>query len=183
MHNATTNRHAFLQMLLILLMISALCLGPRLTDAGELNEVADGPKLQLSLPDLDGRQRCQGEFAGKVLLVNFWASWCQPCIEEMPSIQRLAEAMSEKPFSVIGINVGEAKRRVQATGKRLGIDFPVLLDKDSVVFKAWGATVLPTTYLVDRNGRIRYVGRGPLEWDQAEMIELMVKLAEQPPDK
>ena len=181
MHNATTDRHGFLQLLLILLLIATLWPPPGLASAGELTEVAAGPALQLSLPDLDGRQRSLDEFAGKVLLVNFWASWCQPCIEEMPSIQRLAEAMREQPFSVIGINVGEAKRRVQATGKRLGIDFPVLLDKDGVVFKAWGASVLPTTYLVDPSGRIRYMGLGPLKWDRADMFELMVQLTERPP--
>jgi len=167
--------------LLTLLLISSLWPDPRLANAGELNEITDGPKVQLSLPDLDGRVRDLGEFSDKVVLVNFWASWCLPCLEEMPSIRRLAEEMADKPFAVIGINVGEAKGRVQATVKRFDIDFPVLLDKDSKVFKAWGATVLPTTYVIDRRGRVRYVGRGPLEWDGADMIELMMQLAEQPP--
>ena len=166
---------------LILLMILSLWLVPSLAGAGEFNEITDGPKVQLNLPDLDGRVRDLGEFSGKVVLIHFWASWCLPCIEEMPSIQRLAEAIDEKPFAVIGVNVGEAMRRVQATAKRLRIDFPVLLDKDSIVFKAWGATVLPTTYVLDRNGRVRYVGRGPLEWDRADMIDLLVDLVEPSP--
>jgi peroxiredoxin len=94
----------------------------------------------------------------------------------MPSIQRLAEQMSDKPFAVIGVNVAENARRVQATAARLGLAFPVLLDKDSAVFDGWGATVLPTTYLLDPTGRMRYVGRGPLEWDGVEAVTLIEEL-------
>lgn len=162
------------------LMISALWLGPLLADSGELTEVTNGPGLQLSLPDLDGQHHNLDEFRGKVVLINFWASWCLPCLQEMPSIQRLAEEMGDKPFAVIGVNVGEAERRVQATVKRLGIGFPVLLDKDSAVFKGWGANLLPTAYILDRGARVRYIVRGPQEWDQADMINLLVQLAEQP---
>ena len=165
----------------IVLIILALGLYPPSSPAGELSEVAVALWPELNLPDLSGQQRNLDEFAGKVLLVNFWASWCTPCIQEMPSIRRLVEAMGEKPFAVIGVNVGEAERRVQATAKRLEIDFPVLLDKDSAVFNGWGATVLPTAYVLDRNGRVRYVGRGPLEWDRVDIVDMLVQLAEQPP--
>ncbi len=171
------------QILPTLAVVSALGFAPLHATAGELTEVPDGPKLQFSLPDIGDQQRSLDEFAGKVLVINFWASWCRPCIVEMPSIQRLAEAMSDKPIAVIAINVGEAKRRVQATVTRLDVDFPVLLDKDSAVFDAWGANVLPTTYVLDDSGRARYVGRGPLEWDRADIIELLGRLAEPQPDR
>ena len=170
-----TNRSAAGAVVLLL----ALCLYPLSGAAGELSEAAGTAQLELNLPDLSAQPRSLDEFAGKVLLVSFWASWCTPCLQEMPSMRRLAEAMHAKPFAVIGVNVGEAQRRVQATAKRLEIDFTVLLDKDSAVFKGWGATVLPTAYVLDRSGRVRYIGRGPLEWDRVDIVELLEKLAEQ----
>ena len=86
--------------------------------------------------------------------------------------------MHGKPFAVLGVNVGEGERRVRETTKRLEIDFPVLLDKDSTMLKKWGATVLPTAYVLDRSGRVRYIGRGPLEWDRIDIIDMLGKLAE-----
>jgi thiol-disulfide isomerase/thioredoxin len=164
----------------IVLILMVLGLYPLSGQAGELSEVPVAQQFELNLPDLSGQQRNLDEFAGKVLLVNFWASWCRPCIEEMPSIRRLIETMAGKPFAVIGVNVGEAERRVQATVKRLRMEFPILLDKDSAAFKSWGANVLPTAYILDGRGRVRYVGRGPVEWDRIDIIDMLVQLAEQP---
>ena len=132
---------------------------------GDFSAVPAAAPVELRLPDLDGRDRSLDEFRGKVVLVNFWASWCTPCITEMPSIQRLADTLRDRPFAVIGVNVAEAPLRVRAMVQRLGIAFPVLLDRDSAVFNGWGARVLPTTYVLDGEGVVRYLGRGPLEWD------------------
>jgi thiol-disulfide isomerase/thioredoxin len=165
----------------MVLMLSVLWLSPLPALAGELSKVPVALRLELNLPDLSGQQRNLDEFAGKVLLVNFWASWCRPCIEEVPSIRRLIEAMADAPFAVIGVNVGETERRVQAAVKRLRMEFPILLDKDSTAFKGWGANVLPTAYVLDRNGWVRYIGRGPMEWDRVDIVDRLVQLAEQPP--
>ena len=162
----------------IILILLALGLYPLSGRADELAEVSVARRLELNLPDLSGQQRSLDEFAGKVLLVNFWASWCRPCIEEVPGIRRLAEAMRDKPFVVLGVNVGEAQRRVQAAVKRLKIDYTVLLDKDSAVFKDWGATVLPTAYILDHNGRVQYIRQGPLEWYRPDIVEMLVELSE-----
>jgi thiol-disulfide isomerase/thioredoxin len=164
----------------MLLAISALGNGPLSAASGQLTEISEGPRLRLSLPDLEGRQRGLDELAGKVVLVNFWASWCRPCLDEMPSIQRLAAEMSAKRFAVLGVNVEERQRRVEVTVQRQRIDFPVLLDADGAVFKAWGATVLPTTYVLDRSGRVRYLGQGPLDWSRADIVHMLSELAEQP---
>lgn len=163
--------------IVLILLLSGLY--PLSSPAGELYEVPGELRLRLNLPDLSGQQRNLDEFDGKVLLVNFWASWCRPCIEEVPGIRRLIAAMADVPFAVIGVNVGEAERRVQATVKRLRMEFPILLDKDNAVFNSWGANVLPTAYVLDGTGRVRYVGRGPVEWDRTDIIDRLVKLAEQ----
>jgi thiol-disulfide isomerase/thioredoxin len=130
----------------------------------------------LRLTDLEGREHDLGDLRGKVVILNFWASWCAPCVEEMPSIQRLSSALAAASVAVIAVNVGESELRVRAVAQRLGIELPILLDKDSTAFDAWGATVLPTTFVVDAEGRVRLVGRGPLEWDADAMIQRLESL-------
>ena len=161
----------------MLLTLSLLCLAPHPAPALELSQVSGTLSPGLRLPDLAGRQRSLEEFAGQVVLVTFWASWCTPCIEEMPTIRRLSEAMADQAFAVVGVNVGESQRRVQAAAGRLGIAFPVLLDRDSAAFEAWGADVLPTAYVLDGIGRVRYIARGPLQWDRGDIIEALKHLA------
>lgn len=145
--------------------------------AGELTEVAAARAPALDLPDLDGQTRSLDEFAGKVLVVNFWASWCSPCIQELPSLQRLASAMRDHPFALVTVNVGESARRARTALQRAGVDFTVLLDAGSTAFAAWGANVFPTTYVLDPDGRIRYLGRGPLDWDRDDIIAALRALA------
>ena len=82
---------------------------------------------------------------------------------------------------MIGVNVGEGERRVQAAVKRLRMQFPILLDKDSAEFNSWGANVLPTAYVLDGSGRVRYLARGPVAWDRDDIIDRLMQLAEQPP--
>lgn len=166
-----------------ILLLSLLWLFPMHAPAGELSEVPKTAPPGFSLPDLAGQQRTLDEFTGKVMLVTFWASWCSPCIQEMPSIQRLAEAMTDRPFAVVGVNVGEGERRAQAAALRLGIGFPILLDKDGTTFANWGGDVLPTAFILDGDGHIRQIARGPLEWDRADIVETLTLLAaEKSPD-
>lgn len=165
----------------MVLMLSLLLFCPLPAHAADLSQVPTALAPGLDLPDLAGRSRSLSEFEGKVVLVTFWASWCSPCIEEMPSIRRLAATMSDQPFTVVGVNVGEGERRAKAAAQRLGIEFPVLLDKDSATFGDWGADVLPTAYVLDRSGRIRYEARGPVEWDRVDIIEMLKQLAAKQP--
>lgn len=164
----------------IALTLLLLVVYPLHCSAGEISPVKTMSVPVLSLPDLDGKLRSLDEegFAGKIILINFWASWCRPCIEEIPAIRNLITTMAAQqlPFAVIGVNVGEAQRRVGAAVKRFGIDYTVLLDRDSSVFHKMGAMVLPTAYVIDGKGRQRYVAQGPVEWDSAEMVELLRKL-------
>jgi len=136
--------------------------------AGELRTLEPGPAPALELPDLGGTTRSLADWRGQVVLVNFWATWCPPCLEEMPSLQRLAGRLRGQPFAVVAVNVAEMERRVAHRAQQMGLDFPVLLDADGAAFKAWGGKGLPTTVLIDRDGRMRYLGLGPLEWDGVE---------------
>jgi thiol-disulfide isomerase/thioredoxin len=162
-------------LMLFLLALSWLATGG--SAAGELSPVTATTPLVLHLPDLEGQVQALDALRGKLVLVNFWASWCTPCVTEMPSIQRLADDMRDLPFTVIGVNVGEGELRVRAMVERLGLDFPILLDKDSAAFERLRISVLPTTYLLDGDGIVRYVGRGPFEWDSAEVKDILRDLA------
>ncbi|NEX18946.1 TlpA family protein disulfide reductase [Thiorhodococcus mannitoliphagus] len=131
---------------------------------------------ELVLPDLDDELMDLTTLKGKVVLVSFWASWCRPCLEEIPSLQQLAAALQDMPFAIVGVNLAEAPLRVKTLVRRLGIRFPVVLDRDSASFDRWGATLIPTTFVLDRQGFVRFVGRGLVDWDSAEIMDLLQAL-------
>jgi thiol-disulfide isomerase/thioredoxin len=148
-------------------------------DAGGTFETYDGladAALAVQLTDLDGRPRRLGDHQGRVLLVNFWATWCSPCLTEMPAMQRLAEKMNGQPFDVVAINSSEPKKRVQRMAQRLKVKFPILLDPQGVAMSAWSVQVLPTTFLLDRFGKVRYRVVGPHDWDGEEARAVIEEL-------
>jgi len=147
--------------------------------AGELRRLDATPAPALELLDLTGATRSLADWRGQVVLLNFWAGWCQPCVAEMPGIQRLATQMRGRPFAVVTVNVAETQRRVEQTMARLGLDLPVLLDAEGTTFRDWDGKGLPTSLLIDRTGALRYIGLGPFEWDGAEAVTAIEGLLEQ----
>jgi thiol-disulfide isomerase/thioredoxin len=115
-------------------------------------------------------------FKGRVVVLNLWATWCVPCREEMPSIGRLKASLAGRPFEVLAVNLAEPEPRIRAFMETVPMQFPVLLDRDMAVAKAWGARVLPATYLVGPDGRIRYSYRGELDWSQVSVRKLVADL-------
>ena len=100
---------------------------------------------------------------GRVVLVNFWATWCAPCVEEMPALSRLRERLAPRGFEVLAVNQGEMPARVTAFTQRSGLDVRVVLDREKSVAKAWKVRALPTTFVVDAKGRIRLHAEGELD--------------------
>ncbi|ODU87597.1 MAG: thioredoxin [Thiobacillus sp. 65-69] len=137
---------------------------------------ADTPAPPLRLKDIEGRFHDIATLKGKVVLVNFWATWCPPCRREMPSMDRLARKLTGEDFVVLAVDVGEDADTVEAFLSQLdgGHAFPILLDTRGRTMQAWGTSGLPTTYLVDRQGRIAYTAVGGREFDHPE-IERMVR--------
>ena len=129
------------------------------------------PALQLA--DIAGRKHNLADYRGKVVLVNFWATWCEPCREEMPSMQRLKKRFGDKPFVVMAVNVGEGETRIQEYLDRSAFDFIVLRDHSSVAMKAWKAKGLPASFIVGPDGRVRYSHLGELNWDDEKLIALV----------
>ncbi|MGH9579047.1 MAG: TlpA disulfide reductase family protein, partial [Terriglobales bacterium] len=120
----------------------------------------------LALQDLEGRQHRLADYRGKVVLINFWATWCAPCLAEMPSIGKLRASLAGQPFAVLAVNLAEPESRIRRFMEQVPLDFPVLLDKDSGTAKAWQARILPASFLVGPDGRIRYSVLGEIDWSQ-----------------
>lgn len=99
---------------------------------------------------------------GRVVMVNFWATWCGPCREEMPQLNRLYEKYRASGFVLLGVNVDDDTSKAAEVAKKLGLTFPVLLDTDKKVSKLYDLSTMPSTVIIDRDGKVRYVHRGYL---------------------
>ena len=135
-----------------------------------------GPPPELQLRELDGPVRRLADYRGRVVLVNFWATWCGPCRDEMPSIQRLREKLAGRPFAVLAVNLDEPESRIRNFLRDMNVDITVLLDPGRKVAKAWDARILPATYIVGADGRIRYHVVGELEWDNVHVVSRISEL-------
>ncbi len=129
-----------------------------------------------TLPDLDGNTQRLADQRGKVVLVNFWASWCPPCVHEIPSMQRLQQKLAGRPFRILAINMAEAPETVRAFMQRMQADFTVLLDRDNRTTLAWKVQAFPTSFLVDKNGKIRYGVFGAVDWEDAQVVATLESL-------
>jgi peroxiredoxin len=142
----------------------------------ELKPWSGGPTPSLELEDMTGQVRRLADYRGKVVLVNFWATWCEPCRAEMPSIDGLRSALDGKPFQVLAVNLAEPVSRIEKFMGTMPLHFPLLRDRDGAVAKAWGARLLPASFLIGRDGRIRYVAYGELDWTSAPVRQRVEQL-------
>jgi len=131
-----------------------------------------------SLADVEGSAAALSDHQGKVVMLNFWASWCPPCRREMPSMQRLYAKYADQGFVVIAVNQWEDEDLVFEFVSRLEPEpgFPVLLDRDSKVAEDYGVKGLPTTFLIDREGNIRYRAMGGRDFDHPDIEQLIESL-------
>lgn len=160
-----------MRILTIIGLSLCLSLSAAAADLSKLKKWTGGVTPKLVLKDLQGETQDLARYRGKVVLLNFWATWCAPCIKEMPSLARVADKLAGEPFALLTVNFGENAKRVEGFIDKLGIALPVLLDSDMNASKAWVEKGLPTTYLIGADGRIRYQILGELEWDSPEVEE------------
>lgn len=135
------------------------------------------PPLPLILDGLDGKPVDLASFKGQVVLLNFWATWCDGCREEIPALNRLQQSYKESRLRVVGVNVGEGKARIAEFTEHIPMHYTILRDVDSAVLKAWHIRIMPNTFLIDRNGMLRYQLIGEADWNdpkiQAPLLELL----------
>lgn len=126
---------------------------------------------EINLDNASGEHFKRTDFTGKVTLVNFWASWCGPCVEEIPALNRLRENMKDKPFELISINYAEKPEQIREFLSMVEVDFPVLMDEDGSYSAKWNVLVYPATFVIAADGQIAYGVNGAIEWDSAEVSE------------
>ena len=141
-------------------------------------ETAESPleAPPFALPGLEGKEHRLSDYGGKVLVVNFWASWCLPCREELPSMNRAARKVLEQPVVWLAINVGEDREAVAAFTADYPIDFTVLLDSSGRVSQDWKVTGMPMTFVVNRDGFIAHRIVGKREWDDELHLQMVLEL-------
>lgn len=122
--------------------------------------ISAGPAPDFTLRTTAGGNLRLQEQRGRVVMVNFWATWCGPCKIEMPHLVRLYEKYRASGFQLLGVNIDDDPRNAVAGAAKLGITFPVLLDGDKRVAKLYDLSTMPTTLLIDRDGTLRHVHRG-----------------------
>jgi thiol-disulfide isomerase/thioredoxin len=128
-----------------------------------------------SLPDMNGKVHQLRDYRGKVVLLNFWASWCPPCVHEVPSLGRLQQKFDTGEFVVLSVDMGEEREDVAAFLEKIPADYPVMLDTEGTTVQDWKLSAFPTTFVLDREGYIRLAYFGGLEWDEPEVVTTLEK--------
>lgn len=143
----------------------------------------------LELPDIEGGTVSLQELRGRVVMLNIWATWCPPCLREMPSMQRVYEQHRESGLEILAVAVDDFPGTREDDGRvvglvsdfvdRLGVTFPIVLDPSGDTERLFDTEYLPTTILIDRQGRIRAREVGGREWDQEPYIDMVLSLLEE----
>jgi len=138
------------------------------------------PMPALSATDLNGQVWRLADLRGKAVLINFWASWCEPCRAEMPSLQALAQAHGPDLLIVLAVNFKEPAPTVQRFVQQTTLQLPVILDPQGLFARQWGITVFPSTVLIGADGRVQSVLRGELDWTSTQATQLLAPLLPPP---
>lgn len=131
---------------------------------------SENAQRSFTLDDLRGTPHDLQTFKGNVVLLHFFATWCEPCVREITSLQKLTEIAHDKPLKIVAIDVAEVDLRVRAFFEKLPVNFPVLLDRDRTVTKAWQVSALPSTVVLARDLTPRLFIEGDLDWSRRDVL-------------
>jgi peroxiredoxin len=134
-----------------------------------------------AFPDMSGKQISLSDHRGKVVLVNVWATWCPPCRQEMPSMQRLYEKFKGKNFEILAVSIdSEGREAVAPFMRKLHLTFPALLDPGETIIPLYGITGVPESFIVDKDGILVEKIVGPINWATPEVFSLFKDLIQKP---
>ena len=142
------------------------------SDMGVLQIPADSDPIEIRLKDPTGRPISLSEFRGKIVFINFWTTWCLACVVEMPSMEKLHQKFKDKDFAMIAVNLQESASKVIKFFKEYKLTFTALLDSTGDVGTGFGIRAIPTTLILDKNGRLIGKVFGPREWDGRDSFAL-----------
>ena len=134
----------------------------------------------IDFKDLNNIRHTLQSHKGEVLLLNFWATWCPPCVKELPSLNRLQTKIANNQFNILAINIGEKTATVKKFLAPMNIKFPVLTDPEGKSVQPWKLIAFPSSFIVDKHGVIRYSLFGGIEWDNNEVVTIVQKLLNEP---
>lgn len=153
---------------------------PDYTAIPKLQEIKDHPAApDFTLPGPDGRKFSLKDYRGKVVFLNFWATWCESCRDEMPSMERLYQEFKGKGLEIVAVNVKDQRQDALAFARKLKLNYPLLLDSEGEVGLLYGAFGLPVTYLIDRKGVVLARLWGPADWHSPAARKLIAALVDQ----
>lgn len=158
------------RLILLLLLVQIGCL-----QAAEVLSPIPGRVMapDFTLPDTEGKTHKLSDYRGKTVIINFWTTWCPPCREEIPSMNRAWQSLQKEDVIILAINMGEDEDTIFVFSADYPADFPLLLDRDGEVIAEWPVKGLPTTYVVAPDGRIAYRAIGGREWDAPAFMEII----------
>ena len=163
-------KRLFFPATLICLTFLLLACGPR-KDVAEVGK----PAPQFTLVDTKGKTWDLTELKGKVVFLNFWATWCPPCRKEMPSMQRVHTFMPNDRFIMLAILNNDDPTLADAMAAKIGATFPILIDPEGKVAKTYGLTGVPETYIIDKQGILQEKFLGEVQWDSPEAMQMLTK--------
>lgn len=136
---------------------------------------------EFTLPDLTGNMKSLSSYKGKVVFLNFWATWCKPCREEMPSMQELYTALMGKNFEILAVSIDKDKPEVEKFVKEYGLTFPILHDRKGIIKEIYKTTGVPETFIIDQNGVIAEKVMGPRDWRDERNLKIILELLKNGP--
>ena len=138
------------------------------------------PAPPLVLEDIDGREHRLADLRGRVVVVNFWATWCPPCVAEMPAIQRMYDALADEGLHVLAVNAGESAEDIRSFVRDFepALTFPLLRDTNGDTFARWRVLGLPHTFVIDGSGNLAYSAEGARQMDSPHIMERLRALLE-----
>jgi peroxiredoxin len=160
----------------IALFILMGCVALLITACGDYQVATVGnPAPDFDTVDLNGEVWSLSKLQGKVVFLNFWATWCPPCREEMPSMQKLYTKLPKEKFTMLALFNKDDPTAVERFVTQLNITFPILSDEYNIIGERYGLAGLPETFIIDKQGVIREKFIGPAEWDSQQVVEMIEK--------
>lgn len=169
----TMKKLAFLFLLFSITLFFAAC--EKAPEVAEIGKLAPN----FSLVERNGKTWTLSDLKGQVVFVNFWATWCPPCRQEMPSMQRLFTMLPKKSFKMLTILSQDDPKRAEIFAKKLGITMPILDDQANNIGPKYGLTGVPETFIIDKKGVLREKFIGPAHWDSPGVLQMLTEYINQ----